>query len=627
MLEEVAVMKKNLDKSKGISSIFKKYINSDRGKYVAFFRNIHHLQEMKPCIEKWFSEAGIACNFYEVHSKNPKKDDQYNAFIDDTGLSVCLSIAMMSEGVHGIDGVILLRDTISPNLYYQQIGRAFSVDMGNVPIIFDLVANCESIMDCSLKSDLLDAIEKRDSEKKNDSDIEEDKEDKKEITKKDIEDFFVYDQVIDAINAFRSIEGRLEGNWDLHIEALTQYKVKEGDCDVPKRHVEVVDGVSVKLGQWCTNIRSVKKGQSDYSYSLTDDRIKQLDEMGFIWDALLYDWKNGLKHFDKYVREHNGDVLVPAAYVDEDGFHTGNWVRNKRSKLNVLPEYKVTKLNERGFIWDVYRNRFENNVKAVAEYYEKYRKYPSGNSKDLEVKRLAEFLYDEKKKMRNKNIVYPEWKIEILKYLPDFFWETRTDRLFKEFIYYAKIYKEKHGHLNITKNDIIDGYNIGKNRSNLSKFQLNELERLGIRLGNNNEKRFNNMVNIAKQAVEEGVIIRGANQKYKEKNLYAWIFSTVKRKYKKNKLSIEEKKIIEKLMGKSLNDLYYGNKVKVIDIVENREVGVFRSQNVTARVMREKYNVKISDSIVSNRLTGKTTKPYKGRFMFYYADENEEVTE
>lgn len=213
LLEEVAVMKKNLDKSKGISSIFKKYINSDKGKYVAFFRNIPHLQEMKPCIEKWFSEAGLDVNLYEVHSKNPKKDDQYNAFIDDTGLSVCLSVAMLSEGVHGIDGVILLRDTVSPNLYYQQIGRAFSVDMDNVPIIFDLVANCKSIIDCNLKNDLLDAIEKRDSEKKNDSYIEEDK---KEITKKDIEDFFVYDQVLDAINTFKNIEMNIKksGNKD-----------------------------------------------------------------------------------------------------------------------------------------------------------------------------------------------------------------------------------------------------------------------------------------------------------------------------------------------------------------------------------------------------------------------------
>lgn len=220
LLEEVAIMKKNLDKSKGVSAIFKKYIDGNKGKYVAFCRNINHLKLMRSCLEQWFSEAGILCNFYEVHCKNPGKDKQFNAFMADDKLSVCLSVAMLSEGVHGIDGVILLRDTISPNLYYQQIGRVFAVDMDTVPIIFDLVANCESIMDCSLKNDLLNAIDKRDKNKVNEDsciDGEQDSDgkcnfddcDTKEITRDDIESFFVFDQVIDAVNAFKEIEGRI----------------------------------------------------------------------------------------------------------------------------------------------------------------------------------------------------------------------------------------------------------------------------------------------------------------------------------------------------------------------------------------------------------------------------------
>ena len=210
LLEEVAVLKRNLDKSKGVSTIFKKYIDRDKGKYIAFCQNIEHLKLMKSCLEQWYFEAGISINFYEVHCENPEKDDQFNAFMDDTGLSVCLSVAMLSEGVHGINGVILLRDTISPNLYYQQIGRVFAVDMDTIPIIFDLVANCESIMECNLKNDLLEAVEKRDSKKmtkKNSMDKNDNaKENEVEITKEIIEEFFVFDQVIDAINAFKNIE-------------------------------------------------------------------------------------------------------------------------------------------------------------------------------------------------------------------------------------------------------------------------------------------------------------------------------------------------------------------------------------------------------------------------------------
>lgn len=232
LLEEVAIMKKNLDKGKGVSAIFKKYIDGDKGKYVAFCRNINHLKLMRSCLEQWFSEAGILCNFYEVHCKNPQKDKQFNAFMADDKLSVCLSVAMLSEGVHGIDGVILLRDTISPNLYYQQIGRVFAVDMDTVPIIFDLVANCNSIMDCNLKNDLLNAIDKRDNG--NDETCADDSQgsdgvgnfdvnDSTDITKDDIESFFVFDQVIDAVNAFKEIEGRIKtDDWTEEDENLLQ---------------------------------------------------------------------------------------------------------------------------------------------------------------------------------------------------------------------------------------------------------------------------------------------------------------------------------------------------------------------------------------------------------------------
>lgn len=564
LLEEVSVMKKNLDKSKGISSIFKKYITEYKGKYVAFFRNIPHLQEMKPCLEKWFLEAGLDVNLYEIHCKIPEKDAQFKAFMEDDRLSVGLSVAMLSEGVHGIDGVILLRDTISPNLYYQQIGRAFSVDMDRVPIIFDLVANCESIMDCSLKNDLLEAIDQRDSEKENDCDIEENK---KEITKKDIEDFFIYDQVIDAVNTFRSIEGRLEGSWDLHIEALTQYRQREGNCDMPKCHVEMVDGVGVKLGQWIGSIRNAKKGRG--TYVLTEEREKQLSELGFILDVIKY--------------------------------------------------------------------RFENNVKTISEYYEKYGKYPSSHSENLDIKKLGEFINSEKTKMRNDKIIYPEWKREIInKYLPDFSWETQSEKLFNEFIYYIKLYKEKYNHVNIKNNDIIDEYHIGQKRNglskcnSLSKSQIKELKDLGVYLGNKIEKQFNEKIDLAKQAIEDGVIISNLNRKYRDTNLYDWVVRTVKKRYKNNKLSLEEIEVIERLIGKTLDDLYCGKesvKIKVIDIIENKRIGIFKSQREAARVIKGNYDIKINNSVIGNRLTGKITTPYKGRFMFYYADENEEVTE
>lgn len=44
---------------------------------------------------------------------------------------------MLNEGVHvdDVDGVILLRPTVSPIIYLQQIGRALSAGSGKTPVI------------------------------------------------------------------------------------------------------------------------------------------------------------------------------------------------------------------------------------------------------------------------------------------------------------------------------------------------------------------------------------------------------------------------------------------------------------------------------------------------------------
>lgn len=419
LLEEVSLMKKNLDKSKGISSIFKKYIVGGKGKYVAFCHNIEHLQKMRPCLEEWFSEAGLMVNLYEVHCKNLENNKQFKSFMDDDGLAVCLSISMLSEGVHGIDGVILLRGTISPNLYYQQIGRVFSVDMDTVPIIFDLVANCESIIDCNLKNDLLDAIDKRDGEKQIfDENIMNGG--VAEITRKDIENFFVFDQVIDSINAFKNIEERLIDNWE-----------------------------------------------------------------------------NGLKHFDKYMREHDGDVLVPQRYRDEDGFYIGNWVSLRRAeyKNSQLSPDKVAVLEKRGFIWDIKRYEFLLKVDNVKRFVEKNKKLPKSTSEDKYEKSLGIFLVGERANQK-KEKVYPKWRKEAMEEISGFSWNPADNYFFLGCKYY-KEYAKRNSSSNVPDGyKTEDGFNLGSwVSSQKNKYRRNELpdnqkiilEKIGFVFSENNK--------------------------------------------------------------------------------------------------------------------------------------------
>lgn len=54
---------------------------------------------------------------------------------------------MLNEGVHvdDVSGVILLRPTVSPIIYKQQIGRALSASKTTKAVIFDIVMNIDNL--------------------------------------------------------------------------------------------------------------------------------------------------------------------------------------------------------------------------------------------------------------------------------------------------------------------------------------------------------------------------------------------------------------------------------------------------------------------------------------------------
>lgn len=228
LLKELKVLKENLDKGNGVSNIFRKYIVTGSEKFVVFLKDTTHLSKMKPVIEKWFLDAGFNVRLYEVHCKNADKDKEFLAFQEDKEKGIvkaCLSVNMVAEGIHGdIDGVIMLRETISPNLYFQMIGRAFSCGKKTIPLIFDLVANSQFISDAvdNFPNELRREIEKRKKECE--------KEGKDYEVGFDVDEFIVMDEFMDVVSGFKGIEGRLQGRaWTKEeIEILREYYPIEG---------------------------------------------------------------------------------------------------------------------------------------------------------------------------------------------------------------------------------------------------------------------------------------------------------------------------------------------------------------------------------------------------------------
>lgn len=437
-LKKMQEMKMHFEKSYGIPLILNKYIKEKDGRYLVFCKDKKHLDIMRNIVVDWFKVAGIKnVHDYAVYSDYPDKEKDYEAFCKDKSDSskILFAIDMLNEGIHikDISGVIMLRTTLSNIIYLQQLGRLVEAEnIGKYLLVFDFVNNFSSANEgIGLLKEIKDAIarEKESDPNFDDSGLE------------DIDTFFVLEQVMEIKEMFAQIEGRLEGSWDLYIKALKQYKERMGDCDVPNKHVEVVDGVGVTLGRWCVNTRMVKKGKQ--RGTLTDERIKRLDEMGFIWDTLMYEWENGLRHFDKYVKEHDGDVLVPGDYIDIDGFHTGNWVSNKRSefKNGKLERNRIFTLEEKGFVWDVKKYNFLLRINDTKYFIQENRRLPNSMSKNKHEKNLACFLNRQRNNKMKMGEKYPKWKKVAIESIDGFVWNPAENYFLLGCKYYERYIK------------------------------------------------------------------------------------------------------------------------------------------------------------------------------------------
>lgn len=131
-------------------------------KWIVFCANIEELQEINEHLTVWFDRpinvfttedweaSENKLNVFTVHSEESQKDSSLNLegfYNVDKGISVITCVNKLNEGNHveGITGVIMLRRTISPIIYLQQMGRALSAGNKNKPIIFDFINNYNNV--------------------------------------------------------------------------------------------------------------------------------------------------------------------------------------------------------------------------------------------------------------------------------------------------------------------------------------------------------------------------------------------------------------------------------------------------------------------------------------------------
>ena len=299
-------LRRALDKADGLDVIFDRHMTDRTGKYIVFCANKEHMDEMMEKASEWFYKVDPAPHIYSVYSEDPgasRSFADFKADKDDTHLRLLYCIDALNEGIHveDVSGVILLRPTVSPIIYKQQIGRALSASKAKEPVIFDVVMNIDNLYS-------IDSVEEEMSVAMTyfrcfgDGD---------QIVN---ERFKVVDEVRNCRELFEKLNDTLTASWDTMYEQAKKYADTYGNLDVPTTY-KTPEGFS--LGQWIYTQRGIYRGV--LPGVLGKERVAKLDAIGMLWDsASERSWKRYYSAATQYHHEH-GDLNVPSNYAAKDG--------------------------------------------------------------------------------------------------------------------------------------------------------------------------------------------------------------------------------------------------------------------------------------------------------------------
>lgn len=531
-------LRRTLEKAEGLDVIFKKHMTDPHGKYIVFCSNKEHMDQMMKHTE-WFSKVDKEPHMYSVYSSDPGADKAFKDFKEDNDnnhLRLLYCIDALNEGIHvdDISGVILLRPTVSPIVYKQQIGRALSASKKTNAVIFDIVLNIENIYSIdSIKEEMQVATSYYRSLGEADQIIN--------------EKFKVIDEVRNCRELFEKLNDALTATWDMYYASAKQYYQENGNLEVPARYI-TEEGYS--LGGWLNNQKAIRKGT--IVGKLTEDQIQKLDSIGMIWDSLDYFWKQNFRLAKEYYLAH-GNLDVPTNFRSKDGKHLGNWIFRQRQlyKSNALTEEQIKKLDSIGMDWmDRVDRIWENGFIEAKNYSEEYENL----SVPKNFRSKTNFplgIWIQRQRSLYKNNKISEDRIKRLtgigmNWNPDN-WEHRFDLV--------KQYYEEHGNINISQKEVIQGVWLGKwivsqkkamQEGKLTHEQIEMLKTLPMEEVGRKDNRWWSMYEEAKKYYEEfGNLNIPVNYLTSNgKKLSDWIIRQ-RRNYKLGKMPSEHKEKLD----------------------------------------------------------------------------------
>ncbi len=366
-------LRRTLEMADGLDVVFDKHMSNRTGKYLVFCSSKEHMDEMLGHLD-WFAKVDPHPHVYSIYSNDPGADKAFDDFRNDNDTShlrLLYCIDALNEGIHveGVSGVILLRPTVSPIVYKQQIGRALSAG-GTVSYVS---GDADGELSSGGNGDSAggEAGKALPSGGNGDSvgvggEAGKDRTTGK-VSKEETADKIGREEVADKVGG--KVGGKADGKETADIFDIVS-------------NIEAIwsiDSVEEEMQLVTSYYRSIGRDEL-----IINDHFRIIDEVhdcrelfNKLNDTLSASWDLMFEQAKAFYTEY-GNLQVPCRYVTADGYALGNWISNQRrirkgQLPGTLTEERIRRLDSIGMIWEAAADtKWERNYAAAKRYREKY---------------------------------------------------------------------------------------------------------------------------------------------------------------------------------------------------------------------------------------------------------------
>lgn len=363
--------KRSLDKSYGAKDIIEKHAMVKNGKYIVFCRSVEHIETAKELIKNWFANVNSVMHFYiSVKSITCATNELplFDEDEDECSIKFLFTVDRLNEGVHvsGIDGVLMLRPTISPTIYLQQMGRALA-SSGKEPVIFDMVNNYSNVN-----------IKLKNGEYQNvfEYELRESSQDMEEL-----DSFEIFEQTRAFNEIFDELEMVLcfnrESVWIKKYTLLKEFMEEYSRMPYQKEIYK-----DIYIGLWCHSLK-----RRYHVGLLPQEKINQLNDIGFVFDNIRdVQFSTHIKILEQFVEKYN---RMPHQSETYEGARIGSWYASTKDRYRKgkLKQDQINQLQNAGFIFgNINEIQFDAYVQAFKQFMQENSRMPQYQDVYKEVK-------------------------------------------------------------------------------------------------------------------------------------------------------------------------------------------------------------------------------------------------